>query len=440
MTNEEVKEFLIHSGIKDQKWYHRRYQNYDGTYTEEGKARKRAAYRAASDDYLLSRRDPAGLSNDELKRASDRKRLEAEYTDNRIKSSGAVKATKYVAAGAAIAALVVAGVIAGKKIHGAYAESQNPNRVNFNKAQKEALEHIWANTTAEDLKPTMKEGVFNAAKEYAKAQTAGNPDVTSATLEALKSLKMSDLNDSADILIHHGIKGQKWGVRRFQNPDGSLTPLGRKRYGVKNYSDLTPAQKRDANKHDKDIEEKEAKEFAEREKTIRAKNKSASEIRALREDAKAERSMIRAEAREERKAFRQEERMRHAEKIQRNMLIGTMAVAGLVAIGSIAAITKAKMAGREMNVKAQQKLLDKQAAKDAAKSGKKTIAEAAKSVQAANGAQAAKNIVSNGGLKFNPNIIYAAGPTTYYRPSLTPPANLKGATAELLKALPAPKH
>lgn len=32
-------------------------------------------------------------------------------------------------------------------------------------------------------------------------------------------------------LRHHGIKGQKWGVRRFQNKDGSLTPAGRKRYG-----------------------------------------------------------------------------------------------------------------------------------------------------------------------------------------------------------------
>ena len=29
---------------------------------------------------------------------------------------------------------------------------------------------------------------------------------------------------------HHGIKGQKWGVRRFQNKDGSLTPAGRIRY------------------------------------------------------------------------------------------------------------------------------------------------------------------------------------------------------------------
>lgn len=31
-------------------------------------------------------------------------------------------------------------------------------------------------------------------------------------------------------LQHHGIKGQKWGRRRFQTSDGSLTAAGRKRY------------------------------------------------------------------------------------------------------------------------------------------------------------------------------------------------------------------
>lgn len=30
-------------------------------------------------------------------------------------------------------------------------------------------------------------------------------------------------------LYHHGVKGMKWGVRRYQNSDGSLTPKGRKR-------------------------------------------------------------------------------------------------------------------------------------------------------------------------------------------------------------------
>ena len=35
-------------------------------------------------------------------------------------------------------------------------------------------------------------------------------------------------------LYHHGILGQKWGVRRYQNPDGSLTEAGKKRYGGPN--------------------------------------------------------------------------------------------------------------------------------------------------------------------------------------------------------------
>lgn len=33
-----------------------------------------------------------------------------------------------------------------------------------------------------------------------------------------------------EYLAHHGIVGQKWGVRRFQNKDGTLTSAGKKRY------------------------------------------------------------------------------------------------------------------------------------------------------------------------------------------------------------------
>lgn len=35
-----------------------------------------------------------------------------------------------------------------------------------------------------------------------------------------------------DYLCHHGVKGQKWGVRRYQNKDGSLTPAGKRHYYV----------------------------------------------------------------------------------------------------------------------------------------------------------------------------------------------------------------
>ena len=44
-------------------------------------------------------------------------------------------------------------------------------------------------------------------------------------------------------LYHHGIKGMKWGVRRFRNRNGSLTPAGRKRYADDSYTVAKKAAK-----------------------------------------------------------------------------------------------------------------------------------------------------------------------------------------------------
>lgn len=49
---------------------------------------------------------------------------------------------------------------------------------------------------------------------------------------------------SSDELYHHGIKGQKWGVRRFENPDGTLTPEGQQRYYGKRFEKESKKQER----------------------------------------------------------------------------------------------------------------------------------------------------------------------------------------------------
>ena len=70
-------------------------------------------------------------------------------------------------------------------------------------------------------------------------------------------------------LYHHGIKGMKWGVRRYQNKDGSLTPAGK-------------AQERNANKR-------------QARKDIAKSRKAASKNRSLMSDAQLDKRIKRLE-------------------------------------------------------------------------------------------------------------------------------------------------
>ena len=69
--------------------------------------------------------------------------------------------------------------------------------------------------------------------------------------------RITDLVSSQE-LYHHGIKGQKWGRRRFQNEDGTLTPAGKERYDDDGPSEKKKEYKIPENKstHRLKIEEK----------------------------------------------------------------------------------------------------------------------------------------------------------------------------------------
>lgn len=59
--------------------------------------------------------------------------------------------------------------------------------------------------------------------------------MTEGTEQSTDEVLMSAINEADeydDILMHYGVDGMHWYERRYQNPDGSLTPLGRIHYGI----------------------------------------------------------------------------------------------------------------------------------------------------------------------------------------------------------------
>lgn len=201
---------LYHHGIKGQKHGQRRYQNADGSLTPEGRVHYGVGVRRA-------------------------------------------KAVTGAGAAVAGAGLVNAGLLGMKKA-----------------AMTNELNYVNKATTV--AKEAQKMGGSNSAYAAAKVWTAGRAKELTSSILALPALsspavvapiaiggaaalagigyigykkyqqykankgisvKHCDLSEfDEDTLCHFGIHGQKWGERRYQNKDGSLTPEGRVHYGI----------------------------------------------------------------------------------------------------------------------------------------------------------------------------------------------------------------
>lgn len=138
------------------------------------------------------------------------------------------------------------------------------------------------------------------------------------------------------ILIHHGIKGQKWGVRRFQNEDGTRTAAGKKHEKTLDSYDSKSSEKSNARQEYRQAKKEYNKatnayirrtgpgtgitagQRAKRYAAFEKMSESGKKYDAAKERYKTERKEARAEAK------------KRADSIRKSMTVGERAAAFMV--------------------------------------------------------------------------------------------------------------
>lgn len=261
--------YLEHHGIKGQKWGVRRYQNEDGTWTAAGKARRNSnvdpydyynvgkhhkKFLKAIEDYNYYRQKKIESQNefvsnaktnpeyrkyvddtiDDYARFCDEQgygvydKVKKEYTDefingdnwiayeayDRYSSSGNNEATKISQA--------------LDRAHNAlFKESENLAARLISEKGSKPFDDLEAG-----LRKEVGEEYFNKHRDVMGMTDEKKVKWLARYIRDDERMYHSNQFSPNNYLMHHGIKGQKWGIRRFQNPDGTLTELGKKRYGT----------------------------------------------------------------------------------------------------------------------------------------------------------------------------------------------------------------
>ena len=195
---------VIHYGVKGMKWGIRRFQNDDGTFTKDGKERYKI-----DENGKMSEEGKKLYNQDRKESVSDAKEYAKKLAEDNPKAYKISRAKEFI------------------PIYG-------PGVTMLNNEKRKALAYevykeYGATTTRDFIKQDkVKRMITNGA--ILATTAAASVGISLAIGAPFLFLAWSD--QSQDYLEHYGVKGMKWGIRRWQNEDGSLTEEGKKRYGV----------------------------------------------------------------------------------------------------------------------------------------------------------------------------------------------------------------
>lgn len=249
----DEREHLAHYGIKGQKWNVRRFQNEDGSLTEEGKRRYgnsvfiSGTTKTSEDGEYKREKLPDNISSKIDDYMISKKTIlvgDAPGIDSQVQDYLAEKGYKNVE-------VFVSGdeirKNSGKNLNWTVNNIDGENYEKYSKEWRAVKDKAMNSVASEGLAVIIPNGSSATRNNIARFVEAGKNVLVYQLGDEkfMDNKKISHTEFASDFLAHWGIKGQKWGRRRFQNEDGSLTPEGRKRYGIGEGDDKTKTETKD---------------------------------------------------------------------------------------------------------------------------------------------------------------------------------------------------